>query len=214
MKIYIPSNLGDIRLTQYQKFLRVTENLEDSELINRYAVAIFCNISDDVVRSMTSQTYRDILDQIKKVLESISDELPLKRIIKYQGSSYGFIPNLDKLTVGEMADIDSMIHDWQKMDKVMAILYRRLEHKQGDKYLIEKYNNLGVSLDIPLDVALGAYFFLSNLLQDLLTCIPSYIKEMVEQKESRELLEENGVGINQFTESLEGICLNLRTLLK
>ena len=113
-----------------------------------------------------------------------------------------------------MADIDSMIHDWQKMDKVMAILYRRLEHKQGDKYLIEKYNNLGVSLDIPLDVALGAYFFLSNLLQDLLTCIPSYIKEMVEQKESRELLEENGVGINQFTESLEGICLNLRTLLK
>ena len=51
----------------------------------------------------------------------------------------GFIPKLDDISLGEYIDIETNISDWQKMHKAMAVLYRPVNFKLGNKYGIAPY---------------------------------------------------------------------------
>lgn len=211
VKIKVPETLSDIKLSQYQKFLRVTEGLEDNKLIARRMVAVFCNLTDVIVNNMTKQSFDDVLLHLNNIL-NIDKDMPLIRTFKQGGVTYGFIPNMDDMTVGELADVDSFIVDWQKMDKAMGVLYRPLKAKNGEKYQIEDYKP-GESIDPPLDVAMSANFFLQNLLSELLSYIPNSIKSIVDQELRLGALDVNGDGINQSMESLKAICLDLKMSL-
>lgn len=212
VEITVPS-LADMKLSQYQKFLRTTEGSEDISFIHRQMVTIFCNLSDNIVSKMTRKSFDEVVIELTKTLSS-KEQQPLKRIVKHNGKEYGFIPNLDEISVGEQADISSFIADWQKMDKALGVLYRPVTLKRKENYLIEDYNADGISLDLPLDVALGAYFFFVNLAKDLLSCTPNYILNQVKQDKKSMSLVENGVGITAFTESLKETFSTLSVLLK
>ena len=211
VKIKVPETLKDIKLSQYQKFLRVTKDIEDNKLIAKRMVAVFCNLTDVIVNNMTKQSFDEVLLHLNKILD-IDKEMPLIRTFRQGGVTYGFIPNMDEMTVGELADVDNFIVDWQKMHSAMGVLYRPLKARNGDKYIIEDYKP-GESIDTPLDVALSANFFLQNLLKDLLIYIPNSIKSIVQQELKSGTLVENGDGINQSMESLKAICLDLRMSL-
>ena len=66
----------------------------------------------------------------------------LTRIIEIDGKRYGFHPDLESLTLGEYADIETFI----KMDidkhlpEVMAILYRPIIEEKNKIYTIEPYD--------------------------------------------------------------------------
>lgn len=211
VKIKVPETLNDIKLSQYQKFLRVTKDIEDNKLIAKRMVAVFCNLTDVIVNNMTKQSFDEVLLHLNKILD-IDKEMPLIRTFRQGGVTYGFIPNMDEMSVGELADVDNFIVDWQKMHNAMGVLYRPLKSKNGDKYTIEDYK-LSEGIDTPLDVALSANFFLQNLLKDLLSYIPNSIKSIVQQELKSGTLDVNGDGINQSMESLKEICLDLRMSL-
>mgnify|MGYP000465826998 CR=1 FL=1 len=84
----------------------------------------------------TKKATTEEIDKLKNLLKQEGDFQP---IITVKGKEYGFIPNLNEITVGEQADIDTLISDWQKMDKVMAIIYRPITYKKSGKYLIKEY---------------------------------------------------------------------------
>ena len=252
LEITVPS-LADMKLSQYQKFLRTTEGSEDISFIHRQMVAIFCNLSDNIVSKMTRKSFDEVVTELTKTLSS-KEQQPLKRIVNHDGKEYGFIPNLDEISVGEQADIGSFIADWQKMNKALGVLYRPVTLKRKENYLIEEYrgeqtkiekrieileqrsdnliNRIKLKnnrkklakvledyktkyvLDLPLDVALGAYFFFVNLAKDLLSCTPNYILNQVKQDKKSMSLVENGVGITAFTESLKETFSTLSVLLK
>lgn len=202
VKVSVPDSLNEIKLSQYQKFLRVTKDIEDEHTIKKRMVGVFCDIPDDIVNKMTKTSFNDILMHISNLLNIDKDKMELQRLVKYDGIKYGFIPNMDKLTVGELADVDNYIADWQQMDKAMGVLYRPLQARHNNTYLIEEYK-MHVSLDFPLDVVLGAYFFLTDLVKDLLNYIPNFITEEIHQDPKLKTLVQNGVGINQFTDLLK-----------
>lgn len=213
VKIKLPSSLRDIKLSQYQKFLRVTEGLEDERLIKKRMVAIFCNLTDNIVNAMTPASFEETVSHISNLL-NVDDSLPLVRLFRHEGNTHGFIPNMDKLTIGELADIDNNIGDWQKIQIAMGVLYRPTIAEVGEKYKIEPYHRIGRELDVPLDVAFGAYFFLHNLLSDLLNYIPKFIEEIVMSNPESKSLVENGVGLKQFTDSLNALCLDMSRMLQ
>jgi hypothetical protein len=65
----------------------------------------------------------------------------LKRMIAVDGTEYGFIPDFDALTFGEFCDLDNYLQDsWNNLDKIMAVLYRGITKREGDKYQIEPYS--------------------------------------------------------------------------
>jgi len=213
VKIKIPNGLDDIKLSQYQKFLKTTEGSEDVKFISRQMVGIFCNLSDDLVKNMTKVSFDEVAEHLNNLFNFENEAFKLENIIDYNGVTLGFIPNFQDITLGEQVDLEAYIKDWQKMDLAMGVLYRPVSVKSKEKYKIDDYTGNEVSLDVSLATALGAYFFLQNLYIDLLNCIPNFIKEQAKQDKRLQNLELNGVGINQFTDSLKETFLNLKVLL-
>jgi hypothetical protein len=94
------------------------------------------------------------------------DEHKLIPTFKIKDQEFGFIPDLEEMSYGEFVDLDTNISDWENMHKAMAVLFRPIERKRGDKYTIIPYHGTHEFSDfmkfMPLDVALGAVvFFLS-----------------------------------------------------
>ncbi len=213
VKVTVPTTLKDIKLSQYQKFLKTTKDIEDVHWNNKQLVGIFCNLSDEQVRGMDKKGYNNILAILNKTLSELeSKEVEHHTVIKHNGKEYGFIPNIENITVGEQADIDSMITDWSKMDKVMSIFYRPITGKRKGKYVIEDYKE-PQSLDVTMDIVRGALVFFFHLLTDLLSCTQSYIQEAVQHPKTLQTLEKNGIGIRTFRHSLEETFLGLRESL-
>jgi hypothetical protein len=55
------------------------------------------------------------------------------------GVEYGFIPNLDDMSFGEYVDLDTYLGDWQNIHRAMAVLYRPIREKRGERYNIVPY---------------------------------------------------------------------------
>tara|TARA_R110001632_G_scaffold61870_2_gene149016 strand:- start:2890 stop:3540 length:651 start_codon:yes stop_codon:yes gene_type:complete len=211
LKIKVPSSLSDIKLSQYKEFLKESEDEEDEAKLAFKMVCIFCELPEVIVENISKQSYDGIVSDLNKVFVFDKDKLPLINKVRYNGLEYGFIPNMDDITVKEQADADGYLKDWQKADMLMGVLYRPIASKRKDRYLIEDYK-AGVSLDFTMDIVFGAYFFLQNLYLDLLSCIPNFIKEEVQQDQKLQSLVENGVGIKTFTNCLEEAFLGLKML--
>jgi hypothetical protein len=212
MKIKIPTELKEIKLSQFQKFLKTTKDSDDVDFVNRQLVGIFCNLSDEQVKSILARDFDYIAETITKTINKTSELIP---IFNLDGVEYGFIPKIEDLTVGEKVDIDSNINDWQRMDKVMAVCYRPINYKHKDTYLIDDYKGEEKPLDVSLDVAIGCVVFFYNLTRDLVIYIPNFLEEAVVQNPKvLQVLEKNGLGIKTFTQSLEVMFSNLMPLQK
>lgn len=210
LKIKIPTSLSDIKLSQYQKFIRQTKDKEDSIYIVRQLVSIFCNLNDNLVLKMTKKDFNNIVD----VLTSILNEKPeVKHIIKYNGIEYGLIPDVSKMTVGEQADLDSMWNDYDKRGKCMAVLYRPVTAKSRGNYLIEEYTGKEDELDLTMDIVKGAEVFFYNILNDCVNFIQKCTEEEEFQTNLLQVLGKNGDGINQSMDLLKATFSDLKKQL-
>jgi len=220
----VPSNIEDIRLEQYQKWLNISkdldkENDESNEFMQIKLIEIFCDASYDQIRRLPAAVYEFAVEQILKVL---NESTPLVKNFSMVGSDeveieFGMIPNLDAMTSGEYIDLDTLITDWGNMHKAMAVLYRPVLKKKKELYDIEEYSTYEkyeeVMKHAPLNVALGALLFFYRLGIKLSRHILNSSVEQLTQEErmqvEKNLLEKSGVGINQYMQSLEEIYLNL-----
>jgi hypothetical protein len=102
------------------------------------------------------------------------------------------------------------------MHKAMSILYRPIEYRKGNRYLIEDYkgtDDADKMLNVSLDVPLGAMVFFWNLRSELLSLSLNYSRQALGENltsEQLQTLEVNGVGINQSLHSLTAILNDLK----
>jgi hypothetical protein len=105
----------------------------------------------------------------------------------------------------------------------MAVMYRPIVEKHGDKYKIEPYessiNYSEIMENISLDIALAAKVFFYNLENELLVATLSYLEtEILKEKEisqtlAKELnLVNSGVGIKAFMQQLKETSQSLKRL--
>lgn len=132
---------------------------------------------------------------------------------------FGFIPNLDKMTLGEYIDAEKYMSSWEDMHKAMAVLYRPIVAGNKDFYKIEKYEGTDKYADImkdaPASVAIGSIlFFLSLGIELSKTTLDSLLSQQQTSKEglTAKDLEKNGDGINQYTRLQEEMYLKLTKL--
>ena len=210
LKIKIPTDLSDIKLSQYQKFIRTTKDSEDDKFINRQAVCIFCDIPDNIVGNMMQNDFNRVL---KKINALLNEKPELKTKVNYNGVNLGFFPCIEDITVNEKADLDTYMNDWQTMDKAMKVMYRPIKSTYKDTYLVDDYKADGEGIDLTLDIVFGANVFFYNLMNDLLSYTQSYINNnLVKDQKVLQILQENGVGIKTFTHCLEEAFSDLKTL--
>ena len=217
LSITIPTSLNEITLEQYQKFLSIAKDNKDTTFLNHKMIEIFCGVSLLEVSLMKMKDISDILARLEETFKANNDKLI--RTFKYNGVEYGFIPNLDEITLGEYTDLDTYISDWDNMHKAMAVLYRPITKKVLNNYLIKEYNGSHeyseLMKSMPLDVVLSATVFFFNLLAELLKYTANYLET---DKQIQHLLEKhnselNGGGILAITHLLKETSLNLKTYL-
>ena len=128
--IEVPKELSGVKLHQYQKYLKVAEENKDtndgseSDFLNLKLLEIFCGVSLKDAYNLPLASFSSILSHIVGIFK---EETPLQRdftLTDPNGDSvtFGFIPKLDDITLGEFIDLDNYISDWQNMHKAMAVL--------------------------------------------------------------------------------------------
>ena len=130
LKLTIPSDLSEISLKQYNKFLKIQENNEDSYFLQCKMIEIFCNLDLESVRLLKLTDADRIVNILNKMFE---DKPQLIRTFKLSGVEYGMIPNLDEISLGEYVDLDTYMGDWENMNIAMNVLYRPIKENIGDK---------------------------------------------------------------------------------
>lgn len=202
-EITLPESLADIKLSDYQKLIEVVQANEGAdEFINMKTVQYLCTMPFDLVGKIRKRDFDDILVHLDKVLR---EQPEFKMRFKLNGIEYGFIPNLDEdMTAGEFADLTNYFDDWKEMHRAMSVLFRPVTKTYKDKYLIEDYAGSNESLkNMPMDIVMGARVFFYHLGIELSQAtLQSLEKGSQEEIALRQLLEQNGVGINPFMHSL------------
>jgi hypothetical protein len=206
VKLTVPTSLSEITLGQYQRFKRTADKFEETnDFLLQKMIECFCNV----------QLIHVLLIQRKSVLEVTAGinnlfhgKYELQPTFKIKDVEFGFIPNLDNISQGEYVDLDNYITNWEDMHKAMAVLFRPIKDKKGDKYTIHDYQGTEEFADLmkymPLDVALGAYVFFCHLGNELLISTLEFLRgeavEMISQHKDSSAL--NGDGIIQYINSL------------
>jgi hypothetical protein len=211
----VPTSLDDVQLWQYQEYLLAVDN-EDVQYVNKKLIELFCGVDMDEVDSIPILEVEKVLEVLKIAFE---EERDLVKHFTLRDVEFGFIPKLDNISLGEFIDLENTITDWQGIHKAMAVLYRPVNFKKGDKYTIAPYSPNEeieeIMKEMPLSATMSAMVFFYRLGIQLSKATLRYT-EMTLKKEGntqlRQALEQNGVGINLFMESLEETYLNLTKL--
>ena len=222
LDLTIPTNITEIPLKHYQEFLKMRDNSNDEEFVAQKMIEIFCGIQlKDVVR-MKLTSVNDLVVHFNKIF---SEKPKFKQRFKIGEIEFGFIPNLENISFGEYVDLDNYLAKWDDFHKAMAVMYRPIIRKHGDKYEIAEYTGAAEFCDLmkfaPLDVAISSSVFFWTLGSELLSATLNFMeKELTKMKKEESLtltqelsLEKSGVGIVQSMDSLRETLRNTTKLL-
>ena len=211
VELIVPNSLNEVTLGQYQEYIKL-KDLTETELSFKM-IEIFCKIKPEHVRLLKASDVTDIVNIISTMFES---KPSLVHSFKLDGVEYGFIPNLDEMSFGEYIDLDTNIGDWDNMDKAMGVLYRPIEVRKANRYIIKDYDAGDTEhlKDMPLDAVLGSILFFYRLGNELCQVMMNSLQP-TEETLLQEYLnsEQNGVGIQAFTHSLNQILEDLQISL-
>lgn len=206
LAITIPTDLSEITLGQYQKFLKISDQNEESEFIHHKMIEIFCNVELKYVTQFKRKQIVQIVTTINSLFEKIP---PFKNKFTLNGTEYGFIPNLDDISQGEYMDLDNYIVDIADLHRAMAVMYRPIKSKSKEKYSIEPYEGSDVyadkMLDAPLNIVLSARVFFYHLGNELLKSTLIYLEENPQMQllMSKQTSENDGDGTPVFMRLLK-----------
>lgn len=205
VKINVPEDLSEITLGQYMKFLKLDfdENTKNSFALQKM-VEIFCNAN---LKDIADIRFSDITSITNHIQTIFNQECKMIPQIALNGVKYGFVPNLDEMSLGEYIDLDNYFHEWDTMDRAMCVLYRPIKLSKNGKYLVEDYNGTDNHMemkDLPLNVVFGAKVFFYHIGIELLNHIPNYLMEADMTDQQTQILAQSMDGIQVFTDSLRG----------
>jgi hypothetical protein len=212
IELEIPTHLSEITLGEYQKFLKVAEDNDESEFVHHKMVEIFCGVS---LKNISKIKHKDLTYVVSKISDLFNGKHDLVQKFKIDNTEFGFIPNLDDITSGEYMDIDTYLVDWSNMHKAMAVLFRPILKKAGDRYSITDYNGTAEYGDLmkrmPLSAVMGAMVFFYHLGNELLKSILTYLESNQEAMNTLNKLNlgKDGDGIHLSMLSLKEILEDL-----
>jgi len=209
-KLKVPFALNDISLKDYQKYVKVSEETKDNEdqdFLTLKILSIFCGITMKEAYELPITKFDSIITHLAALLSTKSKLSTRFSMTDPKGDTieFGFMPNLDKMTLGEYIDAEKYMSSWETMHQAMAVFYRPIISGNKDFYKIEKYEGSNkyssIMKDAPASVAIGAMLFFLNLGIELSKITMDSLQPQVQtssEEHTHKDLEKNGDGINQY----------------
>lgn len=222
LEISVPSELSDVKLEQYQEWIKIVEATKDEkdngDFLDRALVEVFCGVSVSDIAKIKATEFHKILNVLADTFNKKNDSL-VKRF-SIDGVEYGFEPNIQNMATGVYIDVEASLSSWDNMHVAMAAMYRRITKTRKaagvEQYEIEEYSPTDekslVMLNAPIDAVLSAKVFFCSLGKELSQITQVYLEEEMKKEQDiqqRRTLEQSGDGINQYIQSLEEMHLNL-----
>jgi len=185
MKISIPTNINDITLEQFQKYSLVNVEGADSEFLMHKTIEIFCDVDLKTVSKFPIKDAKEIVTDIHAVLDQ---EQPFTDRFEMNGVTYGFLPVLEDMSLGEYIDLEEGLKDTKDFHKAASVMFRPVTKEFKELYSIEGYE---VSLDrqrlmkqAPVGIISAAIVFFYHIGNELLRDSQSYSKNLQEMIET------------------------------
>jgi hypothetical protein len=136
-KYEMASGWDEIYLTQFFEIYDI-KDLEISELKKTLKIiSVLSGIPMDILMTIN-------IDDLQAIdMSWITKDIPknVEKIIKIEGKEYGIVKDIKKLSLGEYADCDGYGKDIRNLHYISAILLRPVTDKDGEMYMIEKYDS-------------------------------------------------------------------------
>ena len=195
------SSWEEVTLEKWLKLIDFQKGTKSKEA--EATIAALSTIPKDLIKELELKDVAVIMSKLSEL--QAKQDSSLKRVIEVEGKRYGFHPNLSEITLGEYADLETMIkNDIEKnMPEVMAVLYRPIVEEKNDVYTIEAYDgDISIRAEqmkkMSAEQVQSSLFFFSNLGKELSMTLPLYLMERLkEMKEQSQVnpSQKNGVGL-------------------
>ena len=186
-KYKVIESWDDVTLEKWIKLIKLegkTKGLEAKETI-----AILSDIPQQLITNLGIQDVSVLLNKISELQKEA--DIKLRNIIKVGNKEYGFHPNLEDITLGEWADLETFIKEGieDNMPEIMAILYRPITEKENDIYTIEAYNgNINIRAEefkkMKAAQVQSCLVFFWSFVNVLLEILPSFLMEHLRKMEN------------------------------
>jgi hypothetical protein len=191
----------DVTLDKWVKLITKKHKNKSEEAI--HTINVLSDIPKKIVEELGISDVANILQRIAKLQESTDSQL--NKIIKINNIEYGFHPNLEEITIGEYADIETYLKDGieSNLPKLMAVLYRPITEKDGSSYSIEAYGKSDLRMraekfkKMKAQDVNNALVFFWTLGKELSMILPQYLMErsqIIFNKVQMNNLPTDGVG--------------------
>ncbi len=195
------SSWEEVTLENWLKLIDFQKGTKSKEA--EETIAALSTIPKDLIKQLELKDVAVIMSKLSEL--QAKQDSSLKRVIEVEGKRYGFHPNLSEITLGEFADLETMIkNDIEKnMPEVMAILYRPIFDEENDVYTIEAYDgDISIRAEqmkkMSAEQVQSALLFFYNLGKELSMTLPLYLMERLkEMKEQSPPIasQKDGVGL-------------------
>ncbi len=153
-------------------------------------IAALSNIPKQLVKELALKDVAVLMSKIAELQQK--QDTKLKRIIEIEGVEYGFHPDLDSISLGEYADIETFIKNGieKHLAELMAVLYRPIKEKKNDIYIIDAYDgNIRLRTEemkkMSAEQVQAALFFFYNLGRELSQILPLYLMERLTEMQTQ-----------------------------
>jgi hypothetical protein len=192
----------DVNLETWIKLIELESGSKSKEA--EETIAALSDIPNKLIKELSIRDIAVIMNQLAEAQSK--QNTVLKKIIEIDGIEYGMHPNLDDLTLGEYADIETFIKGGleKNMPEMMAVLFRPIIEKgeSNNVYVIEGYDgDLTLRTEIMKKMSAeqvqAVLFFFSTLGKELLLILPLFLMERnqeMAQTIQTETLQNVGVG--------------------
>ena len=176
---------SDVTLEKWLKLIDFHNGSKSSEATE--TIAALSDIPKKLIKQLELKDVAVIMGRVAELQQKQNSSL--KKIIEVEGKEYGFHPDLDSITLGEYADIETFIkNDIEKhLPELMSILYRPItERGENGVYTIQAYDgNIRIRTEqmkkMSAEQVQSALVFFYHLGNVLLTTLPSYLMDRLKE---------------------------------
>ena len=176
---------SEVTLSKWLKLIDFHNGSKSSEATE--TIAALSDIPKKLIKQLELKDVAVIMGRVAELQQKQNSSL--KKIIEVEGKEYGFHPDLDSITLGEYADIETFIkNDIEKhLPELMAILYRPItERGENGVYTIQAYDgNIRIRTEqmkkMSAEQVQSALVFFYHFVNVLLTTLPLYLMEQLKE---------------------------------
>ena len=193
---------SDVTLDKWLKLVKLKKLSKAKEA--KETISVLSDIPKSLIDKLALKDIVVLMSKLSKMQEDENNTL--KNIINIEGRKYGFHPDLDSITLGEYADLETLLKNGveNNLPELMAILYRPIiEESSTGVYTIDAYDgNISIRAEemkkMSAEQVQSALVFFYLLGKELLMTLPFVLTQ--QQKEMTQLLQQinlqkNGVGL-------------------